>query len=154
VLLEVGLFDPAFNVYGNEDSELALRLLRAGVTLVYNREAAATQHYEKDFVALARDNEFKGQTAVLCLQKYPETLASLRQRSRKGSWKWRMARRVLLTMTAAVGSIPELIVRAVDWQERRRSPELHRYYRLALDYFFWLGAGKAMRAWGLGPKLL
>jgi glycosyltransferase involved in cell wall biosynthesis len=150
VLMEAGLFDPAFNVYGNEDSELALRLLRAGVALVYNGEAAATQHYEKDFAALARDNESKGQTAVLCLQKYPETLASLRRRSQKGSWKWRIARRLLLAMTTAAGSLPGLMVRLVDWQERRRSPQLHRYYRLTLDYFFWLGAGRAMKAWGRG----
>jgi GT2 family glycosyltransferase len=146
VLLEVGLFDPAFNMYGNEDSELALRLLRAGVALVYNQEAAATQYYQKDFAALASDNESKGRTAVLCLQKYPETIVSLRQRSRKASWKWRMTRSLLLSATTAVGSIPELMMRLVDWQERRRSPGLDRYYRLALDYFFWLGAGRAMRA--------
>ncbi len=148
VLVEVGLFDTAFKVYGNEDSELALRLLRAGIELVYNREAAATQHYEKDFAALARDNAAKGKTAVLCLQKYPETIASFRQRSyREGSWKWRLVRRVLLTLTAAVRPTSDLIVRFVDWQERRRSPELHRYYRLALDYFFWLGAGREMKEW-------
>jgi glycosyltransferase involved in cell wall biosynthesis len=148
VLVEVGLFDAGFRVYGNEDSELALRLLRAGVELVYNGEAAATQHYEKDFAALARDNAAKGKTAVLCLQKYPETIASLRQRLyREGSWKWRLVRRALLALTAAVRPTPDLVVRFVNWQERRRSPELYRYYRLALDYFFWLGAGPELKKW-------
>lgn len=149
VMVEVGLFDPEFKVYGNEDSELALRLLRAGVELVYDREAAATQHYEKDFAALARDNAAKGRTAVLCLRKYPETIASLRQRShREGSWKWRVVRRLLLTLTAAVRQTSDLVVHFIDWQERRHSPELHRYYRLALDYFFWLGAGREMKDQG------
>jgi glycosyltransferase involved in cell wall biosynthesis len=148
ILVEVGLFDARFKVYGNEDSELALRLLGAGVELVYSRAAAATQHYEKDFAALARDNAAKGKTAVLCLQKYPETIASLRQRLyRDGSWKWRLVRRVLLAMTAAARPTPDLVVRFVRWQERRRSPKLHRYYRLALDYFFWLGAGPELKEW-------
>jgi GT2 family glycosyltransferase len=148
VLIEVGLFDPAFVAYGNEDGELALRLFRAGVELVYSKEAAATQHYEKEFEALARDNAAKGRTAVLCLQKHPETIGSLQQRLyQHGSWKWWIIRRLLLAITAALQSTPGLVIRFIHWQERRRAPQLHRYYRLALDYFFWLGAGPELKLW-------
>jgi GT2 family glycosyltransferase len=45
VLREVGGFDEAFTVYGNEDSELALRLLGAGVCIAYSTAALARQHY-------------------------------------------------------------------------------------------------------------
>lgn len=47
VLREVGPFDEAFTIYGNEDLELSLRLVRAGVQLVYSPEAWARQHYTK-----------------------------------------------------------------------------------------------------------
>ncbi len=148
VLTEVGLFDTAFRTYGNEDGELALRLLRAGVELVYSMEAAVTQHYEKEFEALARDSAAKGRTAVLCLQKHPETIGSLRQRLfQHGSWKWRLLRRMLLTVTVAIQSTPAMVVRFIRWQERRRAPDLHHYYTLALDYFFWTGAGPELKAW-------
>jgi glycosyltransferase involved in cell wall biosynthesis len=148
VLIEVGLFDPAFLAYGNEDGELALRLIRAGVELGYSKDAAATQHYEKEFEALARDNAAKGRTAVLCLQRHPETIGTLQQRLyQHGSWKWWTIRRLLLTVTAAFQSTPALVIRFIHWQERRRSPQLHRYYRLALDYFFWLGAGPELKLW-------
>lgn len=148
VLIDIGLFDVGFRAYGNEDSELALRLLRAGVKLVYNQEAGAIQHYEKDFDALARDNVAKGKTAVLCLGKYPETADSLRRRwYRHGSWRWRLLRRGLLILARPVRSTPDLITRFIRWQERRRTPALHRYYALALDYFFWLGAEPELRKW-------
>jgi len=47
VLLEAGLFDEAFKVYGNEDLELSLRLSRAGVRLVYSPDAWPTSTIRK-----------------------------------------------------------------------------------------------------------
>ncbi len=38
---EVGGYDPAFSAYGGEDSDLGYRLMRAGVRLVFVREAVA-----------------------------------------------------------------------------------------------------------------
>ena len=46
-LREAGLFDEAFAAYGNEDGELGIRLLDAGITLVYEPGALAKQRYTK-----------------------------------------------------------------------------------------------------------
>jgi len=148
LLLGIGLFDEGFKVYGNEDGELALRLLAAGVELVYSREAAAAQHYEKDFAALARDSVAKGETAVLTVRKHPGTLPNLRLgHYHSGSRKWRLLRAALLRLSRVVHATPRGVIWVMGRLERRRSPKLHRYYRLALDYFFWLGVGPDVREW-------
>jgi glycosyltransferase involved in cell wall biosynthesis len=141
VLDVVGAFDEGFAGYGNEDGEFGYRLIKAGVEIVYSRDAAAFQHYEKDFAALAQDNLAKGQTAVLTVRRHPETFASMPiahvgSRSRK---RW-LLREMLLRLTRVVRGTPRAVVWVVTVMERRRSPRLHRYYRIALDYFFWLGA--------------
>ena len=146
LLHEVGGFDEAFKVYGNEDSELALRLLQAGVRVTYDPAALAYQHYTKDFAALARDNIAKGQTAVLLASKYPDAFYHLRLRSYyDGSWKWRALRAMLLRLSSVVPATPKWVIRFVSWLEARQAPRLHFYYDLALDYFFWLGALPAIR---------
>lgn len=141
LLREVGAFDPGFTMYGNEDSELGFRLVRAGADIVYCREAAARQHYEKDFAALARDNVAKGKTAVFMVERHPETFSSLRlAHYRSGSRKRRLLRAALLRLSGVTAATPRAVIWTVRQLERRRSPHLHRYYRIALDYFFWLGA--------------
>jgi glycosyltransferase involved in cell wall biosynthesis len=146
LLLRIGAFDEGFEAYGNEDGELGLRLLRAGVELVYSREAMAAQHYEKDFAALAQDNIEKGRTAVLTVRRHPETFSSLRlAHYHSGSRKRRLLRFILLRLSQTIESTPRTVVWVVNGLERRGSPQLHRYYRIALDYFFWLGAKPALR---------
>lgn len=146
VLLEVGLFDEAFRIYGNEDLELSLRLTKAGVTLVYAPQALAYQHYSKDFAALARDTIAKGKTAVLLASKHPDALPALQLSAyNQGSWRWRSARDILLTLSRLWLSAPEKVIAIVLWLERRRVKQLHLCYRFVLDYMYWLGAKAALR---------
>jgi GT2 family glycosyltransferase len=146
-LAAVGGFDEAFKVYGNEDSELALRLLRAGVQITFCAEALARQHYAKDFAALARDNVAKGRTAVLLASKAPETFGDLRLSTyHQGARKWRGLRAALLLLSRVWPAAPTLVIWVVEQFERRRPRRLLLYYDLALDYFFWLGALPALRA--------
>ncbi len=145
LLLEVGLFDESFRAYGNEDGELAIRLLAAGIELAYSPEALAHQHFEKDFPALARDKIAQGKTSVVCALKHPETLPSLRLGTyRSGSRKWRVLRRALIDASRVIRFLPSWLMRYVHWQERRRTPRLQGIYYLALDYFYWLGVRSAM----------
>ena len=147
VLVECGLFDPSFRIYGNEDGELALRLLRAGVTLAYSADAAAAQHYDKDFAALARDNIAKGKTAVLSVRLHPETLPETKlSRYHAVSRRWRLIRGALLGASRVVGATPHGVIRVMTWVERLRPRRLHRYYELALDYFYWVGASEWRRS--------
>jgi len=146
VLLEVGPFDEAFRIYGNEDLELSLRLTKAGVTLVYAPQALAYQRYSKDFAALARDTIAKGKTAVLLASKHPDALPALQLSAYdQGSWRWRLARDILLMLSRLWSSTPQKVMVIVSWLERRRVKQLHLYYRFVLDYMYWLGAKAALR---------
>jgi peptidoglycan/xylan/chitin deacetylase (PgdA/CDA1 family) len=144
VLLEVGLFDEGFQIYGNEDGELAIRLRAAGVQLVYSREALASQHYEKDFAALARDKLAQGQTSVACAIQHPDVIPSLRIGTyRRGSRKWRLLRSALLTASRPFRFLPKWVIDYIRWLERRKPASLRLQYFLALDYFYWLGVRRA-----------
>ena len=146
VLLEVGLFDESFRIYGNEDLELSLRLMKSGVTLMYSSAALAHQHYSKDFAGLARDNIAKGRTAVLLASKHPDALPDLQLSAYKqGSWRWRLARACLLTLSRWWPSTPNKVIALMRRLEQRQVKHLHLYYRFVLDYLYWLGAQTALR---------
>ena len=139
-LLDTGLFDEHFKIYGNEDLELSLRLRRAGVSLRYCGQALAYQYYEKDFNALAHDNIAKGSTAVLFSRMYPEIYSELKLSSyNEASPKWRLLRATLLQLSGIWQTTPEHIVSFMRWLEQKRPARLNLYYQLALDYFFWWG---------------
>ena len=146
VVLEVGGFDATFKLYGHEDYELALRLLKGGVELAYSPEAMAYQRYEKDFPALARDCVARGHTAVLFAIKHPDVASSLKLATyREASHTWRLLRSLLLWLTRWWRWVPDAVIRFIRWLERRRARRLDRYYTLAFDYFFWVGVGSARR---------
>jgi len=146
LVLEVGGFDEAFKLYGYEDYELALRLLRTGVELAYSPQAMAYQRYDKDFAALARDCVARGQTAVLFALKHPDVASTLKLATyRDGSYPWRVLRSLALWLSRWLPWFPDALIGCMKWLERRQPRRLHHYYTLALDYFFWVGAGSALR---------
>lgn len=145
VLDDIGLFDEQFRVYGNEDGELALRLLAGGVRLVYGPIAAAQQHYLKDFAGLVADTQAKGVTAVQLARKHPLHASALKlSRYGHGSRKWLALRRLLLRASSAQLPVSRLILAWVAWHERLRLPRLVLAYELALDYFYWAGVRSAL----------
>jgi GT2 family glycosyltransferase len=146
VLLKVGAFDEDFKLYGHEDYELALRLLGAGVQLVYSPEALAYQDYKKDFAALARDCIARGRTAVLFAGKHPEVFDKLKLSTyRQAPRTWRLLRAGLLGLSRLQVGTPGGVCLAIACLERRRPARLHYYYTQALDYFYWLGVRSALR---------
>jgi glycosyltransferase involved in cell wall biosynthesis len=146
ILLRIHAFDEAFKEYGNEDLDLSVRLRMAGVQLRFCSEARARQYYIKDFAALARDNIAKGSTAVLLATKHPQTFQDLKLATyRQGSGLWRLVRSVLLRISRLWPGTPNGVIVFITWLEKREPAHLHFFYRLALDYFYWLGAKSAMR---------
>lgn len=140
VLQEVGGFDEVFDVYGNEDVELGVRLKKAGVELRFDPDALAHQRYEKNLVGLARDNLSKGRTTVLLARGHPEIFGFLRLANpRDASRAWLILRAGLLALTrrvkptaAAVFSLGGMLERLGLWRQPL-------FYRALLDYAFWAG---------------
>ena len=146
VLLAVGGFDEAFQVYGHEDYELALRLQDAGVELAYSAEALAHQHYEKTFAAFARDGIARGRTAVLFAGKHPAVVGRIKlSEYDHGSLAWRVLRGWLLRLSRVSDRVPGWVVALVGQLERYEPARLHKAYTRAIDYLYWYGALGALR---------
>ncbi|HEU4649767.1 MAG TPA: glycosyltransferase family 2 protein [Gemmatimonadales bacterium] len=146
VLLRVGGFDEAFRVYGHEDYELALRLQRAGIQLVYRADACALQHYEKTFASFARDGIARGRTAVLFAAKHPDIVARLKLAEyHRETRTWRAMRGLLLALDRITERVPSWVIAVMQRLERREPTRLPRYYAMAIDYFYWHGARAALR---------
>jgi GT2 family glycosyltransferase len=141
----VGGFDESFDIYGNEDVELALRLRAAGVELEYDAEAVAVQEYGKDFAGLQADTFDKGRSTVRLARSHPEVFGDLRLAAPDdASRPWLAARSILLAITRRVPATTGLVFRFGSLLERAglwRSP---LFYRAALDYAFWAGVGPAL----------
>jgi glycosyltransferase involved in cell wall biosynthesis/Ser/Thr protein kinase RdoA (MazF antagonist) len=138
-LRRVGLFDESFTVYGNEDGELGIRLLEAGVRLLYDPAALARQRFTKTFADLARDNEAKGRTAVMLSRKHPLAISQLKLSARP-TRRLRLGRATLFSLTRVSSRLPEALVAGFGMLERV-SPSLAEYLCPAiLDYFYWRGA--------------
>jgi len=146
LLNQIGGFDETFTLYGHEDYELALRLVRAGAELGYCPAATALQYYEKDYSDFARDCMARGRTAVHFARKHPDVASSLQLAAyRTGPLGWRTTRSVMLLLTRVMPAFPAWVLAAMQWLERRRPTRLPGLYRRSLDYFFWVGARAALR---------
>lgn len=145
LFVDVGGFDEDFTLYGHEDYELALRLQRAGVELVYSPEALARQHYEKDFRRLAADTIARGRTAVLFAAKHPDIAHRLKLGTLEGqdSPRWRRLRSALLAVTNIVPWLAPGIAVSADWLARVDRARAGWYHTLALDYCYWHGVRRA-----------
>lgn len=140
LLIEVGLFDDTFTQYGNEDVDLALRLREAGAEIVYEPQALARQHFDKDVVLAFADAQAKGQTALLVARKHPHALSEMRLGTyEQGSLRRRLIRRVLLTMSRRSRLVPRLITRLSLLLERTGLELPRQYYDSLLDFGFWFG---------------
>ncbi len=145
IMLDLGGFDEDFIFYGNEDLELSLRLKRAGIRIAYSPLAIARQYYEKPFEDLARNNLEKGRTAVQLAAKHPETLEHLKL-SVPGRRHWRIARSILVRLSASIPALSRSIVFALKRMERLWPELFYCSCTPALDYFYWLGASAELRA--------
>jgi GT2 family glycosyltransferase len=140
LLLEVGLFDEGFKIYGNEDVELSMRLAAAGINVVFSPPALAYQRYTKDFAGLARDNIAKGRTSVLLARKHPETIADLKLSTfEQASPRWRLARSLLLAQSRRSPTTVKRVIRAVGRLERLRPLNMRLVIQQTLDFCYWYG---------------
>lgn len=72
LLTEAGLFDTSFPHAAWEDIELAYRLSRKGLRIVYRPDAVARHHHEITFASFRRRQETAGAAAAIFYAKHPE----------------------------------------------------------------------------------
>ena len=146
VLREVGGFDPAFSVYGNEDVELSLRLRDARVAIGYDVEALAHQAYDKDLQGLARDTFEKGRSTVMLARTHPAAFGSLRlAEPGDASRPWLALRAALLKAARRWRGARSAVVASGVALERLGLWRRPLFYRALLDYVFWAGVDAALR---------
>jgi GT2 family glycosyltransferase len=151
VFLRISGFDERFTQYGNEDVELSLRLASAGVPIVYEPSAIATQRYDKTFARLAADTVAKGRTAVQLARLHPEVRSQLKL----GAWRTepfmrRLLVAALLAATRVAPVVPKAVEKAMTLLGLRRRALALRLYSPVLDYFYWCGVREAERDAGAG----
>jgi glycosyltransferase involved in cell wall biosynthesis/peptidoglycan/xylan/chitin deacetylase (PgdA/CDA1 family) len=117
------------------DVELAYRLERAGLPIVFVPEARGAQVYEKGFAGIARDFEAAGRAAVEMYRREPAFLAHLPLGNFwGGSQRSAMLRRALLAARAPIWPL-----RLLD----RVLTRTDRPYRFLQDYCYWRGVRRA-----------
>jgi glycosyltransferase involved in cell wall biosynthesis len=145
-LVAVGLFEESFRDYGNEDLELAHRLVANGVALAYSADAIAVQRYHKSLRQLASDELAKGRTAVLFASMHPDALPGLKLTALRGQRTRRRAvRRGLLWATQPMPRVSELVLAVMRVGNRFAPLGAQGAYRFALEYFYMLGAELELR---------
>ena len=72
LLEETGLFDTTFPHAAWEDIELAYRLSKRGMKIVYRPRAVARHHHEITFPSFRRRQERSGEAAAIFFEKHPE----------------------------------------------------------------------------------
>lgn len=76
-LLSAGLFDTTFPHAAWEDIELAYRLMRRGMRMLYRPAAVARHHHDITFASFRRRQEKAGEAAAIFYAKHPELGAFL-----------------------------------------------------------------------------
>lgn len=128
--LTAGGFDEGFLEYGWEDVELAWRLSRRGMRLVYEPSAGAYHHHPTTFRSFCRRQEQVGRSAWYFYLKHPELADFL-----------------------GVGRIPRyspwdrLGLESAAWicglLENRERPDLSRYFPDLMTYYYVKGLRQA-----------
>lgn len=72
LLLSAGLFDTSFPHAAWEDIEIAYRLMRMGMRIVYRPGAVARHHHDITFASFRRRQERAGEAAAVFYAKHPE----------------------------------------------------------------------------------
>jgi GT2 family glycosyltransferase/peptidoglycan/xylan/chitin deacetylase (PgdA/CDA1 family) len=129
VLRRVGGFDAS--LARSFDIELAYRLERAGLKVVFLPTASAEQNYSKSFRGIVRDFDRMGEAAVAIARRYPELLAY----PPLGDFAQGSARAVILRRTLLALRAPVWPLALADRLLALRPPG--RVYAFLQFYCFW-----------------
>jgi glycosyltransferase involved in cell wall biosynthesis len=144
LFLDVGGFNEALKDLTDTDGELAHRLERRGVRIVYSAAALAYMTHVKDFEPRMREARLYGKTYVVMHRDDPTTVWRFSPfLNDRGSFLRNRLRRLAAFSSRRGWALtrPAAVLRgAVRWGERLRlRPLLPALYRAALDFEFWRG---------------
>ncbi|MGN6608723.1 MAG: polysaccharide deacetylase family protein [Jatrophihabitans sp.] len=143
--VRLGGFDAALP-YG-EDAEFGYRLVRGGVPLVYESDAAVVVDNPKSPERQLRDLFHAGQAAVSIVAKHPEAIADLPVgRPSDGTVQLRVVRRLALAATSipAVDRVVERVV--VAWARSGVEFAHERVFTAVRSHRYWQGVRSAAPA--------
>jgi hypothetical protein len=142
-LLDIGLFNTRYSV--SEDCELGIRVVRAGIEIVFEPHAISKQYIEKDFGELAEYTIERGVSDVLFILEHPDTFHFRRIcEYNSGPVRWRLIRNRLIGASRLFPQIPGLVASLIMQLEKVVPNRMNKYYGLSLDYYFWLGVSSAL----------
>ena len=72
LLVDAGLFDTSFPHAAWEDIEVAYRLMKGGMRMLYRPAAVARHHHDITFSSFRRRQEKAGEAAAIFYEKHPE----------------------------------------------------------------------------------
>jgi glycosyltransferase involved in cell wall biosynthesis len=139
ILLELGGFNEAFNVYGMEDIELGYRLEQRGLPMIFAPEAKAL-HYR-----FPRYQEFMERCGLAgySLGQFLSLHPSLKRRFVKGGRFTEFLKALHPLYGGAMVAMSPLITLLTNWEQRRGTVPVTRltdiHYRWAVRYSFFLG---------------
>ena len=140
LLLEAGEFDESFKLYGYEDTELAYRLIKKGIKVIYSSKAVCINHHDENFPGLAKKAVNAGMMAILLVHLHPETFEELCLcEYNSAGTKWRALRYLLIRLSLIFPFISHAIIAFVLFAEKFNLNFREKLYSLTLDYFMWLG---------------
>jgi GT2 family glycosyltransferase len=141
-----GGFEEAFDGYGLEDFEFALRLSGLGIAFELVTGAVAHHHYDKDFRTAAGESESRGRSAVIFASLHPEEDVDFAPKDLvPPSVARRLVRYLLPRMSLALPFVPGLVTDGVELAERHSRRPLGFTYTLGLEYFYLLGKEAALK---------
>ena len=77
LLVSAGLFDTTFPHAAWEDIEIAYRMAKMGMRILYRRQAVARHHHDITFASFRRRQEKAGEAAAIFYEKHPELASFL-----------------------------------------------------------------------------
>ncbi len=128
--LDSGGFDEEFQEYGWEDIELSWRLTAQGMRLVYEPAALTWHDHPTSLRSFIRRQRKVGYSAWQFYQKHPEMAGFL---SVLKARRYSYGQRLRMALFTALCSL----------FERRRRPDLSRYYPDLMSYYYNLGVLQA-----------
>ena len=145
VLLQVGTFNEAFNIYGMEDIELGYRLERSGSRMIFAPEARAVHYRFPGYHDFIERCEQAGYSLGQLLELHPE----LKKRFVENGRITRHLKNVhpLYRMTAV--AMAPLLTLLTSWEEHRGTGKILRltdvHYSSSVRYHFFLGYRRYMK---------